>query len=146
MNDVSTLLERARSLGARLWTHDGIKLEIDAPVDFPNSLVEEIRQSKAALLHALQPDAEGLLAWAAQLAERALVLEEPIPFHEAPLRPVCITHVSRYAGERIRTVLSARVNQDTEGWSYFTPVWWKRQESEALVALSALRCAMERDS
>ena len=150
MNDVFTLVERARALGARVWTDDGLSLKVDAPADFPDEMVEELRAAKERLLEALRttPAYPGgtLLAWAAQLAERGLVLDEPIPFHEAPLRPVRITHVSRYAGGRIRTVLSARVNQDTEGWSYFTPAWWMRQEREALIALSALRCAMERDS
>ena len=147
MNDATELLERARSLGARLWTNDGIKLEMDAPADFPDALVDELRMRKQALLSALRstpPVAarKDLLAWAAGLAEQETVLPEPVHFRESPLRPVWVTHVSRYACDQLRALASARVGKESGGWSYFTPEWWEVREQDALSALASLKQAM----
>jgi hypothetical protein len=83
-----------------------------------------------------------LLSWASDLAQKNLVLPEPITFTEAPLRPVTTGRVSYYAGHYWETISSARFQQELEGWGQWTPQWWKDREAEALFALTQLREAL----
>jgi hypothetical protein len=148
--DALELISQAQSLGTRIW-RDGEHLELDAPADFPEELVELLRSHKAAVLQSLagdgwQPsvcDIPQLLAWASELAEQEVVLPEPVTYVEAPLRTISTPRVSYYAALYLREISYARLQQRTGGWGCFTSEWFKEQERGAIEALAALREAIQ---
>jgi hypothetical protein len=89
------------------------------------------------------PDTEHLLAWASELAEQELVLPRPVRYIEAPLRIITTPRVSYYAALYLREISYARLQQQVGGWDRFTPEWFKEQERGAIVALAALREAIQ---
>ena len=107
MMTAAELIQRAQALGASLWT-EGKQLQMDAPVDFPDDLIELLRKHKPAVMEALAGDVQTppadslatLLAWASQLAEQDEVLSEPVTYVEAPLRPVSTKRVSDCAARQ----------------------------------------------
>ena len=89
------------------------------------------------------PHVERLLDWASNLSEQRRVLDEPVKFLEAPLRPVQVERISDYAARQLRTIISARIHTDAGGHGIFTPEWWQDRKDDALAALAALRDALE---
>jgi len=53
MNKTDELIKRVQNLGARLW-FDGNRLELDIPTDFPNTLLEQLRENKGDVLNYLR--------------------------------------------------------------------------------------------
>jgi hypothetical protein len=151
MTTVDQLLRRANSLGARLWA-EGERLELDAPADFPDELIELLREHKTAVLMVLTGNTctpvgtslSELLAWASELAERDVVLPEPVSYVEVPLRTVSTRRVSWYVAHYLKTISAARLYQENPElcWRPRTREWWKEREDEALGALASLRKAL----
>jgi len=86
---------------------------------------------------------QDLLAWASELAEKDLILSDPIGFREEPLRPVTITEVSKYAVRNLRFITQADVEQRLGGWHIWTSDWWRDRQQAALNSPASLRRAME---
>ena len=84
-----------------------------------------------------------ILAWASGLAERDLVLLEPIYFEEEPLRPVAITEISKFAVRNLGFIAKAGLERQLGGWNIWTTDWWTERERAALGSLEALRKAMD---
>ena len=149
MSEVDKLVNRSVLLAARLWVN-GESLEVDAPVNFPNELIDELRDRKTAVMaviespHArLRNEVGELKSWAGFLSEEGLVLNEPVMYVEAPLRVVTTKRVSWYAVHYLKIIGLARLGLESGGWGAWTPGWWKEREQEALGALEALREALE---
>jgi hypothetical protein len=148
--DALELINQAQSLGARIW-RDGEHLELDAPADFPEELVELLRCHKAAVLQALAGkgrkhsvyEIPRLLAWASELAEQELVLPRPVTYVETPLRTITTPRVSYYAALYLREISYTRLQQRTGGWGRFTTERFKEQDRGAIQALAALREAIQ---
>jgi hypothetical protein len=85
---------------------------------------------------------QDVLAWASEVCEQDLVLVEGVPFVEEPLRPVNITKVSQYVGDRLRFIIHAHFQQRTGGMGRWLPSWWKEREKACIGALISLRSAM----
>ena len=83
-----------------------------------------------------------ILAWASEICEQDIVLAEGVPFVEEPLRPVNITKVSQYVGDRLRFIVHAHFQQRTGGMGRWLPSWWKEREKACIGALISLRSAM----
>ena len=149
MSEVGELVRKVESLGATLTLY-GELLELDVPVDFPDDLMEALRQRKPEVIaHKTRgtdrPLAQGipaLLAWASELAEQDLTLTEPVSYLEATLCTISTQRVSWYASHYLRGITSGRIGQHTGGWGIFDAEWHREQETEALAALAALRKAM----
>lgn len=146
MTSATELLDRATKLGAQIWVDAGC-LEVEVPTDFPEALVYELRTAKPELITLLaepEPpsDEPGLLAWAAELAEGDLELDEPVRFVESPLRVVTTKGVSRYVRKVLRTLSYTKANEATGGWEGRPPGWWIERTKESVVALAALREAV----
>ena len=146
MSSATKLLDRATRLGAEIWV-DGGRLEVKVPAAFPETLVSELRLAKPELVTLLtesQPtfDEPALLAWAAELAEGDLQLDEPVRFVEAPLRVVATSEVSGYIRKVLRTLSYTRANEATGGYDYWPKAWWTAQTAELIDGLRALREAI----
>ena len=83
-----------------------------------------------------------ILAWASEICEQDIVLADGVAFVEEPLRPVTITKVSQYVGDRLRFIVHAHFQQRTEGMGRWLPSWWKEREEACIGALISLRSAM----
>ena len=83
-----------------------------------------------------------ILSWASQVCEEDLVLVEGLTFVEEPLRPVTVTKVSQYVGDRLRFIVHAHFQQRTGGIGRWSPSWWKEREEASIGALFSLRNAM----
>ena len=125
---------------------------MDAPVDFPDELIDKLRDRKTAVMAVLASPHLGrgrevgeLKSWAGSLSEEGLVLNEPVMYVEAPLRVVTTKRVSWYAAHYLKTIGFARMGMESGSWSTWTPAWWKGREQEALGALRALREALGLD-
>lgn len=145
----SLLILKVERLGAKLWV-EGERLELDLPDEFPDDLVELLRQHKNEVLAHLrsEPDKSDkqmspLLVWAAEVAEQCLELKEPLTFVETELRTVMTKRVSFYASRYLGTVSYARLQQKTGGWGRFRREWWQDRETDALHALANLKLAFE---
>jgi hypothetical protein len=144
------LVRQVQGHGAAIWAN-GDKLELELPDNFPDVLMDALRQHKTAVLDYLShqnlgsvPEGKSfLLAWAADLAQREVVLADPVSFIEEPLRPVWITKVSKYARQHLRFIVYARMQQRTGGMGDWLPPWWKEREDAALGALEALHQALQ---
>lgn len=147
MTTAIEVLQRTYALGARLLA-DGEKLELDAPADFPEELIELLRKHKTYILEYVgriprRPagdDIPKLLAWANDVAEEGRELHSAVCYVEAPQRTVTTTRVAHYAGQYLTTICSARIHRETTG--RFGKEWWQKQEQEALRALAALQQAI----
>ena len=145
------LICESEKRGARLWAEKD-RLELDAPADFPDEMIELLRQHKAEVLAYLRNELNmsggievtRLLAWAAEMAEQDRVLPDPVSYVEAELRIVTTARVSWYAAHYLTTISYARLQQQNGGWGRCTPEWWREREQEALKALRNLREALER--
>ena len=144
------IVERARTLGVTLIASGG-RIRYAPKSRAPFDLVEALRKHKQELLSYLaqesvspvSPEVEYLLAWAAELAEHGIVLEQAVCFTEAPLRRITTERVSYYAARYLRTIPHARLQQRTGGMGRFLPPWWREREQDALYALEQLKNAME---
>ena len=83
-----------------------------------------------------------ILSWASEVCEQDIVLAEGVTFVEEPLRPVTITKVSQYVGDRLRFIIHAHFQQRTGGMGRWLPPWWKEREEASIGALISLRGAM----
>ena len=154
MTTALEIVHRVRLLGADLLV-DGDRLQLDAPSDFPEELIDQIREHKADVLKLVvnqaheenlqDSDIEELLAWATGLSDRDIVLDDKVAYVEAPLCTVTTSRISFYARTYLRTIAASRVCQTTGIWRPPTPEWWQERETEAVAALIALREALERD-
>ena len=88
---------------------------------------------------------QGLLAWANELAEQELVLGQRAEFIEAPLRPVFVAEVSKYAARQLRFIALANIQQRTGGIDGRGPEWFKGQAEVAFGAPQALRVVLSKD-
>jgi hypothetical protein len=104
--------------------------------------IQDVKEQTTSEEKAAHESVFDLLSWADDLAQKNLVLPEPITFTEAPLRPVTTGRVSYYAGHYRETISSAKFQQKLGGWGQWTPKWWQRREAEALFALTQLREAL----
>ena len=93
-------------------------------------------------VHLAELELESLLAWASELAEEGLELNQKVRYREAPLRMVNTERVSWYAGSYLQTIAYARLSQATGGWGSWTPGWCKQVEDDAVTALQGLREAL----
>jgi hypothetical protein len=155
MNGLVKLINQAQSLGAKLWA-DGENLKLDIPEDFPDSLIGLLRENKGEIMtYFLNMDAQrlsnagclnydlpGLLAWASNLSSQKIILEEPIFFLEAEMRPVQVFNISSYAARQLTAIASSRLWQPEGGWSTFTSEWWQEREKDAVNALANMRQAL----
>ncbi|MDA1129634.1 MAG: hypothetical protein O2913_13210 [Chloroflexi bacterium] len=108
--------------------------------------MESLRYLKQEILSILwerQSVTEKLLAWASMVSEDEVILQDPVRFHETPLRPVAVTEISQYALRQLKLISRSRIEQDTGGMGRFGLDWWRLQEEEALSALASLKEAME---
>ena len=124
------VLRQARAMGATFQVLESGRLKVRAPAPLPASLMEGLRQHKDGILALLagevpadapagSMESDGtasLLVWAAQAAEKGLVLPEPVQFLETPLRPCTTADVGRYCREKLRFLALARSNRKTGGW------------------------------
>lgn len=162
--EVPTILDTLKSRGVRV-TVNGDRLRLVPGSRVPEELAETVRTHKAEVLEFLReagepietglgPDARGgqeppissdpnLLAWASELAEQDLTLPERISYVEAPLRPITTERVSHYAALYLRELNYARTMRQSGGWGRFNHEWSRKQEQLALIALRALRDALE---
>ena len=142
MSKVAELLQRVEDAGGRL-TLDGDQLVLDAPEDFPDDIVEFLRQHKEEL-RTHYTMVETLLGWATELAEQDLKLASPVSYVEVPPRIVTTVRASYYALRYLRTIVSARNYQQHRKhcWGRWTQEWWHEREMESVSALAALREAM----
>ena len=83
-----------------------------------------------------------ILSWATEVSEQDIVLVEGVTFVEEPLRPVTVTKVSQYVGDRLRFIIHAHFQQRTGGMGRWLPSWWKEREEASIGALFSLRNAM----
>ena len=83
-----------------------------------------------------------ILPWASEVSEQDIVLVEGVTFVEEPLRPVTITKVSQYVGDRMRFIVHAHFQQGTGGIGRWLPPWWKEREKACIGALLSPRSAM----
>ena len=85
---------------------------------------------------------QDILSWASKVSEEDLVLAEGVTFVEEPLRPVTVTKVSQYVGDRLRFIVHAHFQQRTGGIGRWLPPWWEEREKACIGALTSLRTAM----
>ena len=83
-----------------------------------------------------------ILAWASEICEQDIVLAEGVTFVEEPLRPVTVTKVSQYVGDRLGFIIHAHFQQRTGGMGRWLPSWWEEREEASIGALISLRGAM----
>jgi hypothetical protein len=142
------VIEILQGLGVKVKAQGG-KLFLEPGSKVPSDLVPEIRQHKHEILEMLAeplPTDDStalLLSWASQAAETGLTLGKPVRFQETPLRPYTTAQVGRYCRNQLKYLALAHSNQATGGWGRFTPEWWREMEAEALLALKALKSAIE---
>lgn len=145
-----TIVEKACAMGIILDVK-GDKIRYSPKSRTPHDFVEMLQRNKEELIvylsrqqaEVVSSNNEGLISWAAELAEQCLDLPVPVQYIEAPLRVVSTIRASYYASVYLRTISAARSQQRTGGWYLWTPEWWHEREEEALGALRSLRETMQ---
>lgn len=122
------VIQRAERLGVTLTVvEDRIRCSPKSAV--PPDFIEVLRLHKSEVINHLRQhgaDIAHLLAWASELSEKNITLDQPVSYLEAPLR----------------TIAMAQNFQKSGSWKPWTPEWWQEQEREAFRALSALQEAV----
>ncbi|MFQ6028195.1 MAG: hypothetical protein ACE5Q6_11940 [Dehalococcoidia bacterium] len=149
----SQVLAEARRRGVELIAQ-GDRLIYRGPRgQLSEDLLIDLKRYKVELLILLDPSNDresdinpidpGLLAWASQLAEQGLLLDQAVTFVEEPLRTLSITDVSSYVNRQLKYFYRARFERQTGGRPGFPPEWWQEREAAAIGGLIALRGALE---
>ena len=130
---------RLKADGGRVW----VNAPTGAVTEEMRALLRRNRQDIIEYLDRERTDLENLLAWASDLGESGIVLEQPVKFAERPLVQVATREISRYATERLRFISFSRTMQETGGQGRWTATWFRDRQGEAVGALKALRIAIE---